>query len=126
MSDQRHPLAPEHLPHYFAAADGSDFLFNLMIGFIVLIILGIGVAYFTLHSVPEHMAKKGNHTQLQLVTILGLLGLFTHNGLFWIAALILAAFRAPDVVGPLRSIAESLHHIARPQPMQPDAASKDD
>ncbi|MEM6481049.1 MAG: hypothetical protein AAF922_08235 [Pseudomonadota bacterium] len=126
MTDQRHPMAPEHLPHYFAAADGSDFLFNVMIGFILLIILGVGVAYFTLHSVPEHMAKSGNHTQLQLVSILCLLGLFTHNGLFWIAALVLAAFRAPDIVGPLRSIAESLSHIARPQAERVDVASKDD
>jgi len=126
LTDQRHPMAPEHLPHYFAAADGSDFLFSLMVGFIVLIILGIGVAYFTLHSVPEHMAKRGNHTQLQLVSILGLLGLFTHNALFWIAALILAAFRAPDVVGPLRSIADSLRHIARPQEAPADLAQKDD
>lgn len=126
MTDQRHPMAPEHLPHYFAAADGSDFLFSLMVGFIVLIILGIGVAYFTLHSVPEHMAKSGNHTQLQLVSILGLLGLFTHNGLFWIAALVLAAFRAPDLVGPLRSIADSLRHIARPETMRQEAVSKDD
>lgn len=112
MSETRHPLAPEHIPHYVAAADGSDYLFTFMIYFVVGLVLLIGVAYFTLHALPERMAHKGNATQLQLISILGMLALFTHNNLFWVAAIVLAAFRPPDFISPLQSMAKSLHRLA--------------
>ncbi|WP_223421402.1 hypothetical protein [Tateyamaria pelophila] len=111
MSETRHPLAPEHLPSYLAGADGSDFLFTFMVFFLVGAVLLIGVAYFTLHALPERMAHKGNATQLQLISILAMLALFTHNNLFWVAAIVLAAFRPPDIVTPLQSIAKSLHSM---------------
>ena len=106
-------MAPEHRPPYFAAADGGDFLFTLMIWFLLLIVLGLGVLYFTLHAMPEKMAHQGNHTQLQLISLLAILALFTHNALFWVAALVLAAFRPPDLIGPLNSIAASLEKLTR-------------
>jgi hypothetical protein len=43
-----------------------------------------------------------------VVEILALLALFTHNNLFWVAAILIAAFRVPDFLTPLNSIAESL------------------
>lgn len=112
MSDNRHPLAPEHLPPYIASADGSDFLFSLMVFFVVGMILLLGVAYFTLHALPERMAHRGNATQLQLISILAMLALFTHNNLFWVAAIVLAAFRPPDIITPLKSMAQSLHSMS--------------
>ena len=112
MSETKHPMAPEHLPGYFAAADGSDSLFTMMVFFVLAIVLLLGVAYFTLHALPERMAHKGNSAQLQLISILAMLALFTHNNLFWVAALVLAAFRPPDLVGPLNSIAQSLQNLA--------------
>jgi len=77
-----HPLAPEHIPRYVVQADGSDYLFTFMVVFTGVMVLLIGVMYFALHSVPEKMAHKSNHPQFQLVGILALLALFTHNGLF--------------------------------------------
>lgn len=112
MSDTQHPLAPHHLPHYFATADGGDYLFTVMVYGVLGVILLIGVAYFTLHALPEQMAHKGNATQLQLISILAMLALFTHNNIFWVAALVLAAFRPPDFITPLSSIAQSLQSMA--------------
>jgi uncharacterized membrane protein YwzB len=112
MAEHIHPLAPDHLPRYFAAPDGSDYLFTAMVVLVVAVILLLGVVYFTLHSLPERMAHKSNATQFQLISILCILALFTHNNLFWVLALVLAAFRAPDFVTPLNSIAQSLQKIS--------------
>ncbi|MEM7237620.1 MAG: hypothetical protein AAF501_07355 [Pseudomonadota bacterium] len=131
-----HPMATGHIPIYVAAADGSDYLFNIMIVFTVIVIILIGVSYFTLHSVPERMAHKSNHSQFQLVGILALLALFTHNGIFWIAAILVAGFQLPDFGGPLRAIADAIDRngsprspevaasapradVASPEPVQP-------
>lgn len=102
------PMAPAYLPPYIAAADGSDFLFNFMAIFTLGVILLIGVLYLTLHAMPERMAHESNHSQLQVVGILALLALFTHNNLFWVVAILVAAFRMPDFMTPLNSIASSL------------------
>lgn len=111
MADNIHPMAPHHLPSYFAGPDGSDSLFTIMVFLVVIVILLLGVLYFTLHSLPERMAHKSNATQLQLISILCILALFTHNNLFWVLALVLAAFRPPDLISPLNSMAESLQKI---------------
>ncbi|MEM9639591.1 MAG: hypothetical protein AAGA94_18210 [Pseudomonadota bacterium] len=111
MSDTQHPLTPSHLPPYFAGADGSDQLFTVMVIFVLVVILLLGVAYFTLHALPERMAHKSNSAQLQLISILVMLALFTHNNLFWVVAIVIAAFRPPDLVSPLNSIAQSLHNL---------------
>ena len=116
-SPKIHPLAPDHIPSYVVQADGSDFLFSFMVVFTVGMILMIGVAYFALHSVPEKMAHKSNHPQFQLVGILALLALFTHNGLFWVAAILIAGFQIPDLAAPLRTIADAIRSLA---PRQPD------
>ena len=81
----------------------------LVLGAIVL----LGVLYFTLHSLPERMAHHGNATQLQLISILCILALFTHNNLFWVLALVLAAFRPPDILTPLNSMAQSLQNMVK-------------
>lgn len=111
MAENIHPMAPQHLPYYFGSADGSDSLFTMMVFLVVAVIILLGVLYFTLHSLPERMAHKGNATQLQLISILCILALFTHNNLFWVLALGLAAFRPPDFIGPLNSMAQSLQNL---------------
>ncbi|WP_295315598.1 hypothetical protein [Roseobacter sp.] len=82
-----------------------------MIFLVVGVILLLGIAYFTLHAMPEKMAHQGNSTQLQLISILAMLALFTHNNVFWVGALVLAAFRPPDIVTPLQNIAQSLNSL---------------
>ncbi len=107
-----HPMATGHIPSYVTQADGSDFLFTFMVVFTVGMVVLIGVAYFTLHSIPEKMAHETNHPQFQLVGILALLALFTHNGIFWIAAILVAGFQFPDFAAPLRAIADAIRSLA--------------
>jgi hypothetical protein len=111
MAEGLHSLAPHHLPGFLPGPDGGDFLFTFTVIMMLAIILGIGVLYFTVHALPEKMAHKANSTQLQLIGVLALLALFTHNNLFWVAALLLAAVRLPDIVTPINSMAESLRDM---------------
>ncbi|WP_369934389.1 hypothetical protein [Ruegeria sp. A3M17] len=106
-----HSMATGHIPSYVTQADGSDFLLTFMFVFTVLVIVLIGVGYFTLHSIPEKIAHESNHPQFQLVGILALLALFTHNGLFWVAAILVAGFQFPDVAAPLRAIADAIRSL---------------
>ncbi|WP_424831351.1 hypothetical protein [Ruegeria sp.] len=115
-----HPMATGHIPSYVVQADGSDFLFTFMLVFTVVVIVLLGVAYFTLHSIPEKIAHQSNHPQFQLVGILALLALFTHNGLFWVAAILVAGFQFPDFAAPLRSIADAIRSLAPQRPAEPE------
>ncbi len=115
-----HPMATGHIPSYVTAADGSDYLFTFMIYFTIALILLIGVAYFTLHALPERMAHGNNHPQFQLVGILALLALFTHNNVFWIGAILVAGFQIPDVAAPLRDIAGAIRDRSKPSDPSPD------
>lgn len=105
-------MSTEHIPGYLAGAD-SDPLMIVMAVILIAIILIAGVFYFKLHAVPEHIAHGKNHTQIQLITILTILALFTHNNIFWVAALVLAVVELPDFLTPLKSIAKSLATIAQ-------------
>jgi hypothetical protein len=62
------------------------------------------------------MAHKSEKLQFEIVAILGLLSLFTHIHLFWVAGLFLALIDIPDFGTPLRSIAGSVEKIANNSP----------
>jgi hypothetical protein len=112
LHDQLHPLTPHHLPFYFAKPGETDWLMIVMGIFLIAAVLGIGNIYLRLHSLPERMAHKGQKLQFELVAVLGLLALFTHVHLFWIAALLLALVDLPDFGTPLGRIAGSVERIA--------------
>ncbi|MGR3616443.1 MAG: hypothetical protein ACU0BB_10405 [Paracoccaceae bacterium] len=121
-SAEIHEMASSHMPGYLPGADGSDPLFTFMAAFTIILVLGLGALYFKLHAIPEKMAHTNNHTQFQLVSILAILALFTHNNMFWVAALGVAAFQMPDFLSPIRSIAESLGEMnAREKGEEKDA-----
>ncbi|PWR03736.1 hypothetical protein DKT77_05225 [Meridianimarinicoccus roseus] len=103
-----HPMAPDHLPGFITAPGQTDTMMVNVAIFLVVIVLLIGVLYLTLHALPERMAHKRNSTQFQLIGILALLALFTHNNLFWLLALVIAVVEIPDFMSPLNSIARSL------------------
>jgi len=105
-------MTTEHIPSYLAGADGDPLMIGIAITLIVIVLVG-GVLYFKLHAVPEHIAHGKNHTQIQLISILTLLALFTHNNVFWVAALVVAVIKLPDFLSPLKSIARSLSIIAK-------------
>jgi hypothetical protein len=72
------------------------------------------------------MAHKSQKLQFEIVAVLGLLALFTHIHLFWIAGLLLAMIDLPDFSTPLRSIAGSVARIAGVPPDAPLTADKPD
>jgi hypothetical protein len=107
-----HPVAPHHLPGYLPGPDGSDPLFTAVVIILLILVMMAGVIYFRLHSLPEQLGERHNSTQLQLISILAVLALFTHNNAFWILALLIAAIRIPDYLTPLQTIARSLTKLA--------------
>ena len=100
------------MPPFVTAPGETDVLFVAMAIFVVLAVIGIGVFYFKLHALPEQMAHRGQKVQFEIVAVLALLALFTHNHAFWIAGLLLALIPLPDFTTPLSSIARSLERIA--------------
>ncbi len=111
-----HPVAIHHLPPFVTAPGETDVLFVVMALFVLLAVIGIGLFYFKLHALPEHLAHRGQKIQFQLVAVLGLLALFTHNHAFWIAGLLLALVPLPDFTTPLGSMARSLERLAEGVP----------
>ncbi len=123
MSESLHPLAPHHLPGFITAPGDTDVLM-LAVGIILLVaILFVGNIYLQIHSLPERMAHKSQKLQFEIVAVLCLLALFTHNHLFWVIALLLALVDLPDFSTPLRSIAGSVQKMAGlppdPDPTEP-------
>ena len=92
--------------------------------FLVGTILWVGTLYWKLHSLPERMAHRTHKLQFELVAVLGLISLFTHMHIFWIAGLLLAMIDLPDFGTPIRSIAGSVERIADATPGAPPAEEK--
>lgn len=116
-----HPAAPHHLPFFITAPGETD---ALLVGtglFLVAAVLGVGVLYWRLHALPEHIAHRSHKLQLEIVAVLGLISLFTHMHIFWIIGLLLAMVDLPDFVTPMRRMAGSLEKIAGLRPGQGDA-----
>jgi hypothetical protein len=112
VEQQAHPAAIEHLPIFITPPGQTDYLFVAVIIFMLVAIFAVINLYFQLHAVPEQIAHKTNKTQMELVAVLALIALFTHNHLFWIAGLLLAFIQFPDFETPLASIARSLGRLS--------------
>ena len=119
-----HPAAPHHLPFFIPGADGSDPLTVVMGIFLVATVLWVGTLYWRLHSLPERMAHKSQKLQFEIVAVLGLISLFTHMHIFWVAGLLLALIDLPDFGTPMRSIADSVERIADATPGAPPADTR--
>lgn len=123
LGDPTHPVAIDHLPGFITAPGQTDILFNVVVVFLLVMIFLLGAFYFKLHALPEHMAHRTKKAQLEIVAVLCLIALFTHNHLYWIAALLLAMVELPDFSTPLASMAASLKRLAgldeRPPPPAP-------
>ena len=116
MTTSQNPLAPEHLPFFVTPPGETDVLFNVMVVFVVLCIVGLGVVFFTIHTLPERMAHRTKKVQLDFVAILGLIALFTNEHIYWIAALILAFIDLPDFLTPVQRIASAVENLATTEP----------
>jgi len=60
--------------------------------------------------------------QMEIVAVLALISLFTHNHIYWIIGLLLAFIRIPDFSTPLYSIARSMARLASRDPAEIDSA----
>lgn len=127
LSNTLHPTAPHHLPSFITAPGDTDILMVAVGIILVIAILFVGNIYLQIHSLPERMAHKSQKLQFEIVAVLCLLALFTHNHLFWVIALLLAMVDLPDFSTPLRSIAGSVQKMAgippEPDPSEPPVAT---
>ena len=117
-----HPKAIEHLPMFITAPGDTDVLMVVMAWVLVFCVVAFGVLFFRLHSLPEHIAHKSHKVQMEVVSVLCLISLFTHMHIFWIIGLILAFIDIPDFGTPLQRIAGGVEKIAGVKPTEPDAA----
>jgi hypothetical protein len=112
MSASLHPAASHHLPSFITAPGETDVLMVAMAVILVITVLLFGVLFLTLHTLPERIAHKSHKLQFEIVAVLGLLALFTHMHIFWVAGLLLALIDFPDIGGWLGRIAGSVEKIA--------------
>ena len=115
------------MPFFITPPGETDVLFVAMAVVLIGAVLGIGVFFFWLHSLPERMVH--NKIQFDIVAVLALLSLFTHQHAFWVAALLIAlidfpSFSLPDFSGLLGRIANSLEAIADPAEATPLSRSQ--
>src|ERR1700694_3230548 len=116
VSESLHPSAPHHLPGFITAPGETDTLMVVVGVVLIAAVLIVGNLYLHLHTLPERMAHKSQKLQFEIVAVLGLLSLFTHNHLFWVIGLFLAMVDLPDFGTPLRRIAGSVEKIAGAPP----------
>jgi hypothetical protein len=113
MEQTINPLAADHhLPWFITSPGQSDTLLIAMGIFLIVVVIAIGNLYFQLHALPEKWAHHTSPVQIQIVAVLAILALFTHNHIFWIAALLLSMVQFPDFSTPIYSMAESLSRLA--------------
>lgn len=112
VSELLHPSAPHDLPGFISAPGDTDILMVVVGVVLVLAVLAVGNLYLHLHTLPERMAHRSQKLQFEIVGVLGLLALFTHNHLFWVIGLLLAMVDLPDFGTPLHRIAGSVEKIA--------------
>jgi hypothetical protein len=112
MDKTLHPAAIQHLPAFITAPGDTDVLMVVTAFILLAAVVAFGVLFLTLHTLPERMAHKSHKLQFEIVAVLGLLALFTHMHIFWVAGLLLALIDFPDVGGWLGRIAGSVEKIA--------------
>ena len=119
MTTSLNPAAPHHLPIFITAPGDTDVLMVVTAIFLLVAVVTFGVVFFRLHTLPERMAHGAHKLQFEIVAVLGLLALFTHNHAFWVAGLFLALIDIPDFPGWLGRIARGVERIAGIKPDAP-------
>jgi len=112
MTTATHPVAPHHLPSFITPPGETDVLMVVMAVILLASVLGFGILFLRLHTLPERIAHKSHKLQFEIVAVLGLIALFTHMHIFWIAGLLLALIEFPDIGSWLARIAGSVERIA--------------
>src|SRR4029453_10569760 len=117
IAELRHPAASHELiPSFITSPGETDVLMVVMSLFLALAVVTFCIIFLRLHTLPERMAHKSQKAQFEIVAVLGLIALFTHMHIFWIAGLLLALIDIPDFGGPLNQIGGSAGKIADARP----------
>ena len=116
MADSLHPTATHHLPSFITAPGETDVLMVIMAIVLMVAVLGFGILFLRLHTLPERIAHRTHKLQFEIVAVLGLIALFTHMHIFWIAGLLLALIDFPDFGNMLGRIAGSVEKLAGIKP----------
>ena len=112
MAAPLNPAASEHLPMFITAPGETDVLMVITAVVLAVSVMMFGILFFRLHTLPERMAHRTHKLQFEIVAVLGLIALFTHEHIFWIAGLLLALIDFPDFSGFFGRIAGSVERIA--------------
>jgi hypothetical protein len=107
-----HPTATEHLPGFITAPGNTDVLMVVVAVILAVSVLAFGILFLRLHTLPERIAHRTHKLQFEIVAVLGLIALFTHMHIFWVAGLLLALIDLPDFGTPLNRIAGSAEKMA--------------
>jgi hypothetical protein len=116
MPELLHPAASHNLPSFITAPGETDVLMVVTSLILVVAVVMFGILFLRLHTLPERIAHKSHKLQFEIVAVLGLIALFTHMHIFWIAGLLLALIDLPDFGGSLGRIAGSVEKIAGIEP----------
>src|SRR4029078_12105582 len=101
---------------FITAPGATDVLMIVMAITLAVAVVGFGIFFLRLHTLPERVAHKAHKIQFEIVAILGLIALFTHMHIFWVAVLLLAFIDIPDFGGFLGRIAGSVERMAGVKP----------
>jgi multisubunit Na+/H+ antiporter MnhF subunit len=112
MAAPLNPIASQHLPSFITAPGETDILMVVTAVILAVSILMFGILFLRLHNLPERLAHGSKKAQLEIVSVLCLIGLLTHIHAFWIAALLLAFIDFPDFSGWLGRIAAGVETMA--------------
>ena len=132
MAELLNPAASHHLPSFITPPGETDVLMVIMAIVLLLSVLGFGILFLRLHTLPERMAHRTHKLQFEIVAVLGLIALFTHQHIFWVAGLLLALIDLPDFGTMLGRIAGSVERMAGIKPGEgaaegsPDAVERSD
>lgn len=102
MNSNLPPEALEFLPFWVTGPGGTDGL-KIVVGIVLILVLaGFGALYFTIQAIPDRMASGAHKIQVQFVSVLGLISLFTMNNALWIAAILIAAIPFHELIPSLK------------------------
>jgi len=124
MTKSLNPAASDHLPAFITAPGETDVLMVVTAIFLTVAVVMFGILFLRLHTLPERMAHRSHKLQFEIVAVLGLLALFTHMHIFWVAGLLLALIDFPDLPGWLGRIATSVEKIAGTEPGEAEARAE--
>lgn len=94
------------LPFWVTGPEQTDGFMWVVAVVMVAVLIGFGALYFTVQAIPDRMATGAHKIQIQLVSVLGLVSLFTMNNAFWIAAILIAAVPLHEVFPAFRQTSD--------------------